>query len=169
VVGRPLICSQAPDLMAKLNIRSFEPYDQAAVWRLHNSALTDAGVHGGNGPWDDDLRDPAVSYLARGGEFVVGFVSDQLVAMGALLPTSQDAAEVKRMRIHPRLQRQGFGSRILWELERRARHRGIKRLHLDTTTLQLAAQRFYEHHGYSEVRRGSLGPFVFIDYEKSLQ
>jgi ribosomal protein S18 acetylase RimI-like enzyme len=147
-----------------LVIRSFEPADADAVWALHNEALEDAGSHGGNGPWDEDLRDPAAAYLRRGGEFLVGLRGARLVAMGALRATSSDAAEIRRMRVAPGCQRQGLGSRMLRELERRARSQGFKRVHLDTTTQQTAAQQLYQGHGYRECGRGRLG-----DYEKSLE
>lgn len=151
-----------------LELRSFEGKDQPAVWALHNLALEDAGLHAGNGPWDEDLLDPSESYLARGGEFIVGLVGDRIVAMGGLLPTSSRAAEIKRMRVHPDFQRQGFGTRILEELERRAQQRGFRRLHLDTTREQRGAQRIYARHGYREARRATVGPFEFIFYEKEL-
>lgn len=152
-----------------LFIRDFEPRDQAAVWELHNTALEESGVHAGNGPWDEDVRDPATAYLERGAEFLVGLLDGELVAMGALVPTGADAAEVRRMRVHPAHQRRGFGSLILAELERRARVRGLLRLHLDTTLEQVAAQGFYAHHGYRETRRGALGRFEAIFYAKQLE
>jgi ribosomal protein S18 acetylase RimI-like enzyme len=130
-----------------LKIRSFEPADAAAVWALHNEALKETGAHAGNGPWDEDLRDPASAYLSQGGEFLVGLLGGELVAIGALRPTSADSAEIKRMRIAPRYQRQGLGTRILEELERRAQSRAFSRLHLDTTSQQKAAQQFYLRHG----------------------
>jgi ribosomal protein S18 acetylase RimI-like enzyme len=153
---------------ARLRLRTFESADQPAVWELHNRALEGTGAHAGNGPWDDDLRDPRASYLERGAEFVVGLIDDELVAMGALVPTAPDSAEIKRMRVQPVHQRLRLGSRILEELERRARGRGFSRLHLDTTVQQVAAQRFYEHHGYRETGRGRLGPFELILYEKRI-
>ena len=152
---------------AEFKIRSFEPADAAAVWTLHNKALEETGAHAGNGPWDEDLLDPS-TYLTCGGEFVVGLLGRELVAMGALRPTSADSAEIKRMRVAPRHQRQGLGTRVLEELERRAQALGFARLHLDTTVQQKAAQQFYVRHGYREMGRGALGSFELIFYEKAL-
>jgi ribosomal protein S18 acetylase RimI-like enzyme/predicted enzyme related to lactoylglutathione lyase len=158
-----------PPVVHELEIRTFESEDQRAVWELHNLALEEAGAHGGNGPWDDDVSDPVGFYLIRGGDFVVGVLAGDIVAMGALLPSSSAAAEIKRMRVHPNQQRRGLGTLLLDELERRAQARGFHLLHLDTTTRQVAAQRFYERHGYSVVRRTSRGPFEFIFYEKQIK
>ena len=153
----------------RLQVRAFRPADTAAVWVLHNRALEATGAHARNGPWDDDVRDPEEAYLSRGGEFLVGIFGAELAAMGALRPTSDRSAEVKRMRVSPQHQRRGFGTRILVALEQRAVELGFRRLHLDTTVEQMAAQRFYLKHGYSEVRRSSLGSFEFIFYEKKLR
>ena len=152
----------------QLIIRAFEPEDGPAVWDLHNKALEESGAHAGNGPWDDDLRDPVSSYLAAGGEFLVGLLGAELVAMGAIRPTSPGSAEIKRMRVSPPHQRKGLGTRILLELERRAGACGFMQLRLDTTAQQKAAQRFYERHGYAEVERRTLGRFEVIFYEKRL-
>ena len=149
-------------------IRPFEPTDAAAVWSLHNEALEGTGAHAGNGPWDDDVRDPEGAYLRQGGEFLVGLVGLELVAMGALRPTSDRSAEIKRMRVAPHHQGQGLGTQILAALERRAMELGFQRLHLDTTAQQRAAQQFYLKYGYSEVRRRVFGSFELIFYEKKL-
>jgi len=40
----------------ELAIRRYRDADHDAVWNVHNVALSAVGVHGGNGPWDDDLH-----------------------------------------------------------------------------------------------------------------
>ena len=74
-----------------LDIRPFEPSDAAAVWTLHNEALEATGTHVGNGPWDDDVRDPSREYQDRGGEFLVGVLAGEIVAMGLDLLENADA------------------------------------------------------------------------------
>jgi hypothetical protein len=55
------------------------------VWTLHYLALKAAGADIlGEGPWDDDLRDIPSSYLDGSGDFLVGVINDEIVAMGAL-------------------------------------------------------------------------------------
>lgn len=151
-----------------LELRTFQDDDIEAVWALHDAALEDVGVHGGRGPWEDDLRDIAGTYLAPGGEFLVGFADGELVCMGGLLRHSERECEIKRMRVRPDRQRQGLGRRILTELESRARDRGIATVRLDTTEDQTAARCLYESAGYREVGRRDGGSFVFIDFAKEL-
>jgi GNAT superfamily N-acetyltransferase len=95
------------------------------VWQLHDAALEDAGVHGGRGPWEDDLQAIPATYLDSGGEFLLGFCEGELVAMGGLLRHSPREAEIKRMRVHPDFQRRGFGRLLLERLEERAQALGF--------------------------------------------
>jgi ribosomal protein S18 acetylase RimI-like enzyme len=149
-------------------LRSFRDDDAKAVWQLHDLALEDAGAHGGRGPWEDDLREVRASYLDSGGDFLIGFVDGELVAMGGLFRHSRDEAEIRRMRVHPDFQRQGLGRLLLERLEERARALGCKTIRLDTTGQQTAARRLYESAGYRETGRRQTARFLFIDYAKTL-
>ena len=129
-------------------LRRYEPADRAAVAYLHVHAIQQAGAYLGRGPWDDDVYAIEQVYLKNGGEFLIGECDGLLVAMGALKRTSPERAEIKRMRVHPAYQGRGYGQRILDELEARARALGYQTLHLDTSILQLPAQRLYEKNGF---------------------
>lgn len=153
----------------ELIIRRFQPEDQPAVWELHNKALIAAGAHIGNGKWDDDLNDIEGIYIRPGGEFLVGTIDSRIVAMGALKKMSDFRAEVKRMRVEPDLQRQGYGQAMLTRLENRARELGFVALQLDTMVVQVAAQKLYENNNYQVFgRRAILGSHMCIYYEKNL-
>jgi GNAT superfamily N-acetyltransferase len=134
---------------------------------LHDEALNEVGAHLGAGPWDDDLDDIEGVYLESGGEFLVGELEGEVVAMGAIRRISPDAAEVKRMRVRPGLQGRGYGHAMLDSLHRRAARIGYTTLHLDTTVQQWAARGLYLKNGYREVGRGGVGPFDCIYYERS--
>ncbi len=151
-----------------LELRSFGDDDTEAVRQLHHLALDDVGAHGGRGPWEDDLRDIRGTYLDSGGDFLVGLLDGELVAMGGLLRRSSDEAEIRRMRVHPDRQRCGFGRLLLERLEERARALGCRVIRLDTTEQQTAAQRLYESAGYRETGRRQTARFRFIDYAKTL-
>jgi len=149
-------------------LRSFRSGDEEAVWRLHDEALVDAGVHGGHGPWEDDLRDIAGAYLDPGGDFVVALADGELVGMGGLRRRSEDEGELRRMRVRPDFQRRGLGRLILGELEERAWAAGLRAIRLDTTEEQQAARRLYESAGYRETGRRRSERFVFVDFAKDL-
>ncbi|MBN1935067.1 MAG: GNAT family N-acetyltransferase [Anaerolineae bacterium] len=185
--------------MAIFEIRRYKSIDHDAAWQLHNLALSLVGAHAGNGPWDDDLHSIEAVYLQNGGEFLVGLLDGQIVAMGALRRVddgsadtgsadagsadagsadagSADAgsadtawAEIKRMRVHPDHQRRGYGQAILARLEARAVELGYTRLILDTTTVQIGAQRFYEKNGYRQFDQTTFGSFDVLLYQKELR
>jgi ribosomal protein S18 acetylase RimI-like enzyme len=84
------------------------------------------------------------TYIDSGGDFLVGLLDDEIVAMGAFRPPTgyltdyfddlpKTTAEVKRMRVDPGQQRRGYGQQIYDELERRAEKRGFTDLVLDTS------------------------------------
>lgn len=149
-----------------MHIRRYEPSDKRAVRRLHDDALNEVGAHLGPGTWDDDLDDIEGVYLESGGEFLVGILEREVVAIGALKRVSPNAAEVKRMRVRPGLQGRGYGQAILDALHRSAAVLGYTTLHLDTTVQQRVARRLYLKNGYREVGRGSIGPFECVFYER---
>jgi ribosomal protein S18 acetylase RimI-like enzyme len=151
-----------------LVLRRFAAGDEAAVRRLHDLALQGAGAHAGPGEWDADLDAIEATYLDGGGEFLVGFVESQLVAMGALRRHGPTLAEITRMRVHPHHQRRGYGRMVLDELESTAAERGYKTLHLQTATVQHAARELYTSAGYAEIGRGHDHGFDVIFFEKKL-
>ncbi len=153
----------------ELVIRRYEARDYDAVWALHNLALEQVGAHAGNGPWDEDLHRIEDAYLRDGGEFLVGQLSERIVAMGAFRRMGSGRAEIKRMRVHPDVQRQGFGLAILVELERRAATGGCTTLHLDTTVGQVGAQHLYRRHGFQETGRTVRGGFETVLFEKRIR
>jgi ribosomal protein S18 acetylase RimI-like enzyme len=151
-----------------ITIRPYESKDSHAVWELHNLALQNTGAHLGNGPWDDDLGNIPQVYQQNRGVFLVGVFDNQIVAMGAVKHTDATRAEIKRMRVHPDFQCRGFGAVLLNALEVEARRLGYQVLQLDTTTLQKAAQKLYEKHGYRKIGRTQLRGLETLLYEKEL-
>lgn len=154
--------------MAAMEIRRFIESDAAAVWSLHRRALAEVGASGPEDGWEDDLRDIGRVYLADG-EFLVGVAGSALVAMGALQRLSPTRAELRRMRVEPAFQGQGFGRRMLQALEAAARRLGVEELELETAQVQLAAQRLYESAGFRRTGEGHAHGHDTIRYFKSLR
>lgn len=151
-----------------LTLRRYTSSDQEAVEHLHVFVIQQTGAYLGRGPWDDDIYAIEDAYLKKQGEFLVGECNGLVVAMGALRRTTPERAEIKRMRVHPDYQGRGYGQLILDELEARACTLGYQVLHLDTSILQIPAQRLYEKNGYREVGRAFYQKLEVILYEKPL-
>ena len=153
--------------MTELKIRRYRKSDLNEIKNLHIIALKSTDAFDKSGSWDDDLNHIEEIYL-KDGEFIVELISNKIIAMGAIKKISNRIGEIKRMRVHPDFQRKGFGQLILNKLEKKAKKLGFKRLQLDTTINQVAAQKFYQKNSYIEIKRGRLGGFEIIYYEKKL-
>ena len=152
-----------------LTLRRYTCADQEAVEHLHVFALQQAGAYLGRGRWDDDIYAIEEVYLKNQGAFLIGECEGLVVAMGALKRTSPERAEIKRMRVHPEYQGRGYGQLILDELEAHARALGYRTLHLDTSILQLPAQRLYEKNGFLEVGRDTYQQEIGRDTSQQLE
>jgi len=152
-----------------MQIRTHKREDQAAIIDLHNIGLDQTGAHKGPGPWDDDLQNIENVYDKNNGAFLVGELNGKIIAMGALRRISDAAAEIKRMRVLPAFQRQGFGQAMLTALEDEARGKKYVTLHLDTSVSQVAAQTLYLQNGYVETKRIMDGSREVIFYEKHIE
>ena len=153
----------------EMGLRRYRAGDHEPVRRLHDVAMHGAGIHLGEGPWYEDLDEIENVYLRNGGEFLVGTLRDEVVAMGAVKKSTADKAEIKYMRVAPEFQRRGFGQVILTALEKHAIELGYTTLHLDTAVRQKAARRLYERNGYREERRCKKGAIDCVFYEKRVR
>jgi ribosomal protein S18 acetylase RimI-like enzyme len=151
-----------------LNIRRYQSADSDIVWKLHNDAIGPTGAHLGDDSWYEDILHIDEVYLQNGGEYLIGESDGQVVVMGAIKRTTAERAEVRRMRVAPACQGQGFGQAMLDALERRAKELGYTTLHLDTGVKMVAAQGLYRKNGYQEVSRGSIADVEVIFFEKSI-
>nr|WP_202889627.1 GNAT family N-acetyltransferase [Actinopolymorpha rutila] len=104
-----------------------------------------------------------------GGDFLVAELDGHLVGMGGIRPTGEARAEVKRLRVHPAVRRQGVGRALMNALERRAAELGNRELHLDTAD-QPDSTAFYLNLGYREVDRepSPYGEWTTVYYVKLL-
>jgi GNAT superfamily N-acetyltransferase len=107
-------------------------------------------------------------YLRDGGEFLVGFINERLVAMGGFKRLAGTSAELRRMRIERELQGRGCGTQLLRELERLAFQSGIRTLCLDTARRRPLTLEFYRKHGYQETGRGFYGEVETVQFSKTL-
>jgi ribosomal protein S18 acetylase RimI-like enzyme len=150
-------------------IRRFTRTDQRDVLRLHRAAMADTGLCPGDGVYyDDDLPHLEEVYLRCGGEFLVGTIGTELIAMGGLRRIDDATAEMVRVRVAPHRQRRGHGAAIVTALEARAREMGFCALRCDTTTRQTAALSLYRGMGWRETARRRVGGIVIVYAEKDL-
>lgn len=158
-------------MVEELTVRRYKFSDAEEVWTVHELALRASPLEFvEDASADEDITEISECYLDEGGEFVVGLIDDEIIAIGGFQPQEDDTAEIRRMRVHPDHQRQGYGERLLATLEERAREQGFSRIILDTNEHLTAAQKLYEKRGYEETHREA-HPVIgdtFVYYRKSI-
>jgi len=116
-----------------------------------------------------DLLNIETHYLQAGGEFLVGLLDGEPVAMGGYKRVDAHTAELKRFRVKKELRGQGLGSLLLKEAERIAAENGITRIVLETAKFRPLTLKYYLKHGYT--RRGGqhYGTVETVCFEKHLE
>ena len=100
----------------------------------------------------DDLAPP-------GGLLLVAVQDGAVLGCAGLRLLPGGIGEVTRVYVMPAARRRGLGSRLLDELETRARDHQVTTLRLDTRRDLVEARQLYARHGYRETTPFSRGPY----------
>jgi DNA-binding MarR family transcriptional regulator/GNAT superfamily N-acetyltransferase len=109
-----------------------------------------------------ELTEPA-------GLLLVARLRDEPVGCGALKLHGTRPAELKRMWVAPAARGLGVARRVLAELERHARHRGVSVVRLETNKALVEASGLYRSAGYVEVDAFNDEPYAHHWFEKRLR
>jgi len=152
-----------------LRMRRYEAADRDQVWALHREGVLDEGGNPKVDPkYDADLTRLEEVYLGEGANFWVVEAPDGLVGMAAISRVDAATGRLRRMRVTAAWRRKGVAKALLDEAIDFCRAGNYKRLILDTTEHQTAAQQMYESAGFVKLGERSLGPFVVYDYALDL-
>ena len=148
---------------ATIQIVPFEPCRAAAVLDLVLSIQQDEfglPVSAGSQP---DLADIPRSYQAGHGNFWTALAAGQVVGTIGLLDIGPGHAALRKMFVAAPWRGSGHAvaQRLLDTLQRWCRERGVGEVWLGTTEKFLAAHRFYEKNGYTQIDPEQL-PLVFV-------
>ena len=153
-----------------VTFRSPERQDFGRIKELHFAGLIETGSLSNDRRLDADLDDLAATYSTDRSRFYVAVANDAVIATGAIRPAPEatDAGEIKRMRVETRFRGKGIGAAMLDRLIADGRIFGYRRLVLDVSLRQRAAQHLYEGRGFVETGRGDLGGVASIFYNLDL-
>ncbi len=142
-----------------LEIAPFRPELADAVARLIVGIQRDEFAIEITAEQQPDLQDIPGFYQQRGG-FWVALAGGRVVGTIALLDIGNRQAALRKMFVDREFRGAGPGvaQRLLEALLDSARERGTREIFLGTTAVFLAAHRFYEKNGFSEVGRAELPP-----------
>jgi len=129
----------------EITILPFQPEYQSEVMDLILDGL--AGHWGTLDPSKNpDLQDIGFSYANA--VFLVAWQNNKIIGTGALVPKSNDTAEIVRMSVAKDMRRKGVGRKILQRLCEQAKRNGYKRLVLETTETWYEVVEFYKQFGF---------------------
>jgi GNAT superfamily N-acetyltransferase len=154
--------------MESMRLIPYQPEYREALLALHRSALVGFSLGMSQQEDEADLMAIEQVYLRGGGEFLIGFLRERLVAMGGFERLSDTSAELRRMRIERELQGRGYGSQLLRELERVAVRSGIRTVCLSAARRRPLTLEFYRKHDYQETGRGFYGEVETVRFSKRL-
>lgn len=112
-----------------------------------------------------DLDDLPAAH-ADGRTILIRSDDGRLIGTGALLPRTNATAEIVRMSVATSARRLGVGRQVVDELLATARHWGVDRVILETTSTWTDAIEFYRSCGFAVTHHGTdeFGPQTFLEY-----
>jgi ribosomal protein S18 acetylase RimI-like enzyme len=155
-------------MASDFTVRQYEPEDTEAVNELHEQRSWDVTHSEPEHRVYEDLGDIKGSYLDAGGEFLVGVEDGHLVATGGYEPVDEDTVVLKRLRVDPAYQRNGYGRELLKTLEARATKAGYDEMIIDEMGMNTTAQEFLEDFGFEVTETTVHLGTELLSYRKAL-
>ena len=145
----------------RILIKPFESENQDAVRSLIIAGLAE---HWGeiDPTLNPDLNDIRASY--NDATFLVAWLDGRIIGSGALIPRSDQVAEIARMSVAPELRRRGIGGKMLERLCQEAKELGFQRIVLETTSTWSDIIEFYKRFGFrvTHHQEGHFGGVVHL-------
>ena len=138
-----------------MNIRPFEPRDEAAVTALWQAC-------GLIRPWNDPAKDIARKRTVQGELFLVAEMSDAVIGC-AMFGYDGHRGWVNYLAVAPSHRRRGLARQLMAEGEARLTALGCPKLSLQVRAGNAQAVAFYEHLGYATDEVVSLGKRLIAD------
>jgi ribosomal protein S18 acetylase RimI-like enzyme len=111
---------------------------------------------------------PSDGLQPPGGLLLVAHRGDAVLGCAGLRFIDDELGEVNRVYVAPEARRRGLGRRLMAEIERLARERGLRELRLDTRSDLVESRGLYERIGYREVPRFGENPYAAHWFAKRL-
>jgi putative acetyltransferase len=131
-------------------IRSWRESDRTPSAEVIRAVLSEYGLGWEPDGADRDVLHVEANYLATGGEFWVIEHQNHIVGTGAYypIPRGQNAVEIRKMYLLPRVRGLGLGKYLLQELETAITSRGFSEIWIETASILKEAVKLYESNGY---------------------
>jgi putative acetyltransferase len=118
---------------------------------LADHATQSASALPGLVQWDRTISELPGSYGPPGGDLILAFKRDEIVACGALREWEPKVGEIKRIYVRADHRGPGFGPILTAALLDRAQELGYERVRVDVLPTMTAAIRFYQDMGFRPI------------------
>lgn len=154
--------------MSDIQIKRFEPDDQQGVIDVIVPIQREEFGIAITAEDQPDLKAIPTFYQSGTGDFWVAKAGGQVIGTIGLKDIGAGQGALRKMFVAAEYRGREFGiaTQLLLRLIEDARHRGVKDIFLGTTDKFLAAHRFYEKHGFTEVAKETLPasfPLMAVD------
>jgi N-acetylglutamate synthase-like GNAT family acetyltransferase len=154
--------------MCDIQIKRFEPDDQQGVIDVIVPIQREEFGIAITAEDQPDLKAIPTFYQSGTGDFWVAKAGEQVIGTIGLKDIGAGQGALRKMFVAAEYRGREFGiaTRLLQRLIDDARDRGVKDIFLGTTDKFLAAHRFYEKHGFTEVAKETLPasfPLMAVD------
>ena len=103
----------------------------------------------------DVLADPEGKILAKGGEIIFAELDGHIVGTASLSKKDNEKFELSKLGVTSSAKDQGIGKKLVLEIIKRAKSRGIRELYLETDQVLKIAINLYKQLGFVELNEGT--------------
>ncbi len=143
-----------------INIRKITKEDNPEIERIIKLVLTEHGVNRpGTAFFDDSLRSMYEFYSGKNSIYFVALLENRIVGGGGIYPTEglpADTCELVKMYLLPEVRGKGIGKLLINNCIEFAKHKGYKKMYLETMNELKQAVNMYEKTGFA-LLSGALG------------
>lgn len=115
-----------------------------------------------------ELIDIEKMHIENRGEYFVGLLNNEIVAICGYKILSETEVELRRFRVRKSLRSAGIGSKLLIYVEERIKNNGYKKITLETAILRPSTLSFYSNRNYINIGESSYGSIKTAKFTKEL-
>ena len=154
--------------MQNITCRRAQKKDSDAITRILKGTFKEYEINLPAGYSFSDIENIEEEYLNSSGEFIVLIKAQTIIGFFALLPSSINQVELKRLYLKANERGRGLGEYLLNLALKTAAQSGYDRMHLETTSKFFQAVALYRKFGFKKNAGANLSPGHDIGLIKDL-
>jgi ribosomal protein S18 acetylase RimI-like enzyme len=150
--------------LADLRVELASEQDRAALWALFQESMLEGQVRGNDTGADlENLRE-AYFHDDGGSGFWVARLGDEVVGMVGVQRTSENSAEIRRLRVCDQFRRRGVGTLLMEQALTFCQRHGYLKIVLDVRIERAPAIALFEKFGFKHCRTRDIDGRKTLDF-----